>query len=169
MLWLYLLGAVTFLIIALRRVLRRQKPLKEALNSTKVAIEHVHSGVAFVQSDGIIGSVNQAMADFLAIKQAELVGREWYRLFPEADRVREAYTQMLLQGIASLDTTIERAGGTPEPVNVRLVTVNDAKMRIRGHHCLVDNLSREHALEAKVRDLTRELEEFRTTASRRAG
>ena len=58
MLWLYLLGAVTGLSIALRRVLRRQKPLNDELYSTKVAVNHVQSGVAWVRADGKIGSIS---------------------------------------------------------------------------------------------------------------
>ena len=65
-LWLYLLGAVTVLVIALRRVLRRQAPLSDELYSKQVAIDHVHSGVAWVRADGTVGSVNPALARILA-------------------------------------------------------------------------------------------------------
>jgi PAS domain S-box-containing protein len=155
MLWLYLLGAVTFLVIALRRVLRRQRPLYDELYSTRVAIKHVHSGVAFVKANGAIGSVNASLADLLAAKPEELAGREWYVLFPahEHERVREAYTQMLLSGIASLDTVVERTGGHCEPVNLRLVAVNDHKARLVGHHALIHDVSRERSLEEQLRRL----------------
>ena len=108
MLWLYLLGAVTFLVIALRRVLQRQKPLNDELYSNKVAIEHVHSGVGFVKADGKFGFVNQSLADSLRSKPEDLIDHEWYMMFPqrERNRVKEAYTQMLLQGIATLGIVI---------------------------------------------------------------
>ena len=160
MLWLYLLGAVTFLIIALRRVLRRQRPLSDELFTTKIAIEHVHSGAAFVRADGKIGSVNQSLADSLQVKPDGMVGREWYTIFPASAReaVRETYAQMLIQGIATLETSIERADGSRDAVHVRLVTANDRKMRLLGHHCLVDDVSHVRKLEARVKELEAERE-----------
>ncbi len=47
----------------LRRVLRRQAPLSDELYSKQVAIDHVHSGVAWVRADGTLGSVNPALAE----------------------------------------------------------------------------------------------------------
>ena len=157
MFWLYLLGIVTFLIIALRRVLRRQKPLNDELYSTRVAIKHVHSGVAWVPQDGLIGSVNESLARLTASGTAALAGQDWYGLFPEAERarVREAYTQMLLGGIASLGTAITRAGsGQPHAVNLRLVPVHDHRARLVGHHVLIHDLSRERALEDQLHQLS---------------
>jgi len=158
MLWLYLLAAVTVLIIALRRVLRRQKPLYDELYSTRVAIKHVHSGVAWVESSGKIGFVNESLAGLTAAKATDLTGSDWYSLFPaalEQERVREAYAQMLLSGIASLDTTIERRGGShSDAVNLRLVAVHDRKARFVGHHVLVHDVSRERALENQLRQLS---------------
>jgi PAS domain S-box-containing protein len=163
MLWLYLLGAVTFLIIALRRVLRKQKPLNDALYRTKVAIEHVHSGVAFVQPDGKVGSVNPALMDLIGGQPSDHLNVDWHQLFPpsEQTKVREAYTQMLLQGIASFDGHIQRGNQSRAPVQVRLVTVNDHKMRLMGHHCMIHSVERERELESKIEQLTRELGEAR--------
>ena len=156
MLWLYLLGAVTFLIIVLRRVLRRQKPLSDELYSTRVAIKHVHSGVAWVQQDGKIGFANESLADLTGVRADDTAKRDWYTLFPSAEhnRVREAHTQMLLSGIASLDTLLERGGGRTDAVNLRLVAVHDHKARLVGHHALIHDLSREKALESQLRQLS---------------
>ena len=157
MLWLYLLGAVTFLIIVLRRVLRRQKPLSDELYSTRVAIKHVHSGVAWVPQAGLIGFANESLANLTNVPAEQLAGRDWYTLFTEAERerVREAHTQMLLSGIASMDTQIERAGGGPtEVVNLRLVAVHDHKARLVGHHVLVHDVSRVRDLESQLRRLS---------------
>src|SRR5258708_33391503 len=98
MLWLYLLGAVTALIIALRRVLRRQKPLDDELYSRRVAIDHVHSGVAWIRADGHVGTVNQAFASTVGALPKELTGQEWTLFFPQHERtgIREAYRQALL-------------------------------------------------------------------------
>ena len=166
MLWLYLLGAVTFLTIALRRVLRRQRPLTNELYTNKVAVEHVHSGVAFVKADGTIGSVNQSLADSLLARPNDLVGHEWYLLFPQRERaaMREAYAQMLIQGISTLEANVERTDGSLAAVHIRLVTANDHKMRVLGHHCMVHDVSREHKLEARIREL--ESEPARLTEAR---
>ena len=157
MLWLYLLGAVTALVIALRRVLRRQTPLREEIYATRVAIKHVHSGVAFVQADGKIGFGNESLAELTSNRADDLINRDWYSLFPasEHERIREAYTQMLLSGIASLDTVTERSGGGRNvAVNLRLVSVNDGKARLVGHHALLHDISRERELEKQLRQLS---------------
>src|SRR5438132_14202511 len=90
--YVYLLGTVTFLTIALRRVVRRQKPLNDELYSSRVAIDHVHSGVAWVRSDGRLGSVNAALARALGTTPQDLVGHEWVETIfpkPEWPRIRE--------------------------------------------------------------------------------
>jgi PAS domain-containing protein len=155
MLWLYLLAAVTVLVIALRRVLQRQTPLSDELYSSKVAVEHVYSGVAWVRNDGVVGSVNQALADEFGAK-SDLLEHEWYLMFPanERGRVKEAYTQMLLSGIANLDTLIEPADGRHQPVHLRLVAVHDHKLRLVGHHCIMHDSTRERALEKQIKQLS---------------
>jgi PAS domain S-box-containing protein len=168
MLWLYLLGAVTFLIIVLRRVLRRQRPLNDELYSKTVAIEHVQSGAAWVRADGTIGSMNPAMCASLGAKPAELVGHEWYLLFPQRERakVTEAYSQMLLVGIATVNADTERTDGSYAPQGILLVAVHDHKMRFVGHHCLMADRTREKALEAKVRELSEALEHMNCAIER---
>ena len=78
--WLYLLALVTFLTIVLRRVQRRQIPLSDELHVKRVAIEYVHSGVAWVQEDGTIGSINASFAASLNAVPREMIGRDWYEL-----------------------------------------------------------------------------------------
>jgi PAS domain S-box-containing protein len=156
MLWLYLLAAVTVLVISRRRLRLRIMPLDDELYSSKVAVEHVHSGVGYVRTDGVLASVNQSLADSIGTNPGELVNHEWYLIFPrqERSRVKEAYTTMLLAGIASLDTLIERGDGVQRPVNIRLVAVHDHKMRLIGHHCIVQDESRTRSLEQQIRDLS---------------
>jgi PAS domain S-box-containing protein len=156
MLWLYLLGAVTFLIIVLRRVLRKQKPLNDALYSKQVAIDHVHSGVAWARADGSLGSVNPALAKIIGGAERELIGRRWESIFPEQERARmlDAHRQALLMGKIPLETTAERLDGTLANVNVLLVTVHDHKSRLIGHYCLVEDRTRELELEEQLRKLS---------------
>ncbi len=144
-LWLYLLGAVTVLVIVLRRVLRRQAPLNDELYSKQVAIDHVHSGVAWVRADGTLGSVNPALAESLRTTPRELVGRAWQTLFPEKDRpgIQEAYGQALLSGRVSLQGSALRLDGSAAPVNLVLVTIHDHKARLIGHYCLVEDRTRD--------------------------
>jgi PAS domain S-box-containing protein len=166
MLWLYLLGVVTLLIIVLRRVLRRQKPLTDELYSTRVAIDHVHSGVAWVRGDGTIGSANSSLSATLGIDNKALLGRDWLSLFPELERdhMREVYRQMLLIGKASVESKALRANATMAPVQVLLVAVHDHKTRLFGHYCLVEDCARERQLEEQVAELTRQLEGSGQTA-----
>jgi PAS domain S-box-containing protein len=156
MLWLYLLGAVTFLVIVLRRVLRRQVPLNDELYSKQVAIDHVHSGVAWARADGNLGSVNPALANILRGVPRDLIGRSWESIFPEKEQhnLREAYRRALLMGKVSLETVAARLDGTMASVNVTLVTVHDHKTRFVGHYCLVEDRTRELELEDQLRKLS---------------
>ena len=156
MLWLYLLGAVTALIIALRRVLRRQKPLDDELYSRRVAIDHVHSGVAWIRSDGHVGAVNQAFSTTVGALPKELTGQEWSLFFPKTERprIREAYSQALLMGIASVDTWAERPDGTLASLNLRIVVVHNHKMRFIGHYCLTEDRTQLSALQGKLKELS---------------
>jgi PAS domain S-box-containing protein len=146
-LWLYLLGTVTFLVIALRRVVHRQIPLSDEIYAKQVAIDHVHSGVAWVRNDGLIGSANPALAKSLHAIPRELVGLPWTSLFPAKDRMRveEAYSEALLSGKASLEAGGRRLDGSSAQVSVLLVSIHDHKSRFIGHYCLMED--RTHVLE----------------------
>ncbi len=155
MLWLSLLGLATVLTIALRRMRIRQKPLTDELYAKNVAVDHVHSGVAWVAADGHVGSVNPSLASLLRLPAGEIVKREWLDIFApgERGRVEYAYSQMLLAGKASLDTST--MGRYEEArCNVLLVAVHDHKMRFVGHHCIIEDRTRLHRLEQHLRELT---------------
>lgn len=158
MLWLYLLGAVTVLCIALRRVNHRQTPLSDEIYSTRVAFDHLQSGVAWVRGDGTLGTVNASLAGTLNTGPKALLGRDWLDLFPtqERDRVRLAYSQMLLSGRTELNTYGQRADGTFAWLSVLLVAVHDHKMRFVGHHCLVLDSTHTRLLEEKLKTLESE-------------
>jgi PAS domain S-box-containing protein len=166
-LWLYLLALVTFLTIALRRVLRRQIPLSDELHVKRVAIEHVHSGIAWVRQDGTIGSINASFAATLNAVPRELVGRDWYEIFCQQDRVRmkEAYSQMLLVGKANLEVHAKRTDGTYAGLEVLLVAQHDHKSRFIGHHCLAADRTRERLLEEQIRELAEDAEQHPGVAS----
>jgi PAS domain S-box-containing protein len=166
-LWLYLLALVTFLTIALRRVLRRQIPLSDELHVKKVAIEHVHSGIAWVRQDGAIGSINASFAATLNAVPRELVGRDWYEIFSQQDRARmkEAYSQMLLVGKANLEVHAKRTDGTYAGLEVLLVAQHDHKSRFIGHHCLAADRTRERLLEEQIRELAEDAEQHPGVAS----
>jgi PAS domain S-box-containing protein len=155
-LWLYLLAAVTVLVIALRRVLHRQTPLNDELYSKQVAIDHVHSCVAWVRSDGLIGTVNPALCKTVGLQPRDLIGRPWAALFPtqEQPKLEEAYRQALLMGKIALKAQAQGAGGTLAQVGVLLVTIHDSKSRLVGHYCLLDDRTREMELEEELRKLT---------------
>jgi PAS domain S-box-containing protein len=152
MLWLYLLGAVTVLCIALRRVIHRQAPLSDEVYSTKVAFDHLQSGVAWVGGDGTLGMVNSSLAATLSSEPKSLIGRDWLDIFPkqERERIRQAYSQMLLVGRTQFDTYGQRADGTYAWLSVLLVAVHDHKMRFVGHHCLVLDSTHTKLLEEQL-------------------
>lgn len=155
MLWLYLLGAVTVLCIALRRVIHRQAPLNDEVYSTKVAFDHLQSGVAWVNGDGLVGTINSSLAATLASDSKTLIGRPWLDIFPkeESERVGAAYSQMLLSGRTEFDTYGQRADGTFAWLSVLLVAVHDHKMRFVGHHCLILDSTHTRLLEERVQVL----------------
>jgi PAS domain S-box-containing protein len=168
MFWLYLLAAITVLVIALRRLMRRLKPLDDQLYSSKVAIDHVHSGVAWVRADGTIGSMNPSLVGSLGIDRGALDGRDWLLIFPKRDRdnVREAHSQMLLLGIASMDIFVERPDGNQAWLSMAMVAVHDHRARFVGHHCLTVDRSREKELEEQVKELTAASERQKTLQTR---
>ncbi len=168
MLWLYLLGAVTVLVIALRRTRKKMKPLDDELYSKTVAVEHVQSGVAWVRADGTFGSVNQSFARTFNFAPRDLVGKEWFKMFPPEHHndVKEHFSQMLLAGTETFDSPGIRADGSPLWLNVRLVAVHDHHMRFVGHHCLVEDRTRLGELEEQIRALGVSVE---TRGSRKLG
>jgi PAS domain S-box-containing protein len=157
MLWLYLLAAITCLVILLRRLKKRVIPLDDELYSKNVAIEHVNTGVAWISSDGKIGTVNPALARSLEATSTALVGNDWCNIFApaERDKVREAFSQMLLIGKASFEAHGLRANGTLCWLEVLIVAVHDHKMRFVGHHCITEDRTRERELKERVDQLTR--------------
>jgi PAS domain S-box-containing protein len=156
MLWLYLLGIVTLLVIILRRVSRRLTPLDDELYSKKVAIEHVYTGVAWVDANGRVGSINPALERSLGVEQSSLKGRDWLEIFVAADRdrVREAFSQMLLAGKIAFEARGSRADGHDARFEGLLVAVHDHKMRFVGHHVLAADRTRERELEERLEKLT---------------
>jgi PAS domain S-box-containing protein len=157
MLWLYLLGAITVLCIALRRVIHRQTPLSDEVYSTKVAFDHVQSGVAWIRGDGTIGMVNSSLASTLSRESKSLVGCDWLDIFPkqERERIRESYSRMLLLGRTEIDAYGLRTDGSYAWLNVLLIAVHDHKMRFVGHHCLVLDLTHTRLLEDRLEELER--------------
>jgi PAS domain S-box-containing protein len=155
MLWLYLLAAVTALVIALRRVIRRLAPLSEQLYWTKVDFDHMQSGVAWARSDGTLRTVNSSLAVTLAADPKSLLNRDWLELFPEQEheRVREAYRQMLVLGMTEFEAYGMRADGSFAWLSVLLVAVHDHKMRFVGHHCLVLDSTHTRLLEERLTEL----------------
>jgi PAS domain-containing protein len=155
MLWLYLLGIVTVLTIVVRRLLQKQKPLTDELYSKRLAIDHVSSGVAWVPAGGRLGSVNLSLANLLSASAEQLAGRNWLEIFPASERSRleEAYRQMLLAGIASIDTVTLDVRGVATARSVVLVAVHDHRTRLAGHHCIIERCARE---ELRLKDVRSE-------------
>jgi PAS domain S-box-containing protein len=142
MLWLYLLGIVTFLGIVVRRLWRKQKPLNDEVYSWRVALDHVNSGVGWIPVSGSLHSMNPALAHMLGATAEDLAGSDWLRMFPqeERSRVEKTYRQMLLAGIASLRVATVDSRGVETAREVLLVAVHDHKMRFTGHHCIVERI-----------------------------
>lgn len=168
MFWLYLLGLSVFLIIALRRVRRRQKPLTDELYSNKVAVEYVQSGVAWVNVDGNLESMNPAFAKALRAEPETFTGRAWLEVFAphERKRAEESYSQMLLSGRASFDAAGLRFDGSETWFNVLLVAVHDSKARLAGFHCMIDDRTRERELQERIWQLTDSSTSVRTMRGR---
>ena len=162
MFWLILLGAVTLLVISLRRVLRRMQPLNDELYSNKIAIVHVHSGVAWVREDGTIASTNPSIAGSFGAKYGQLEGRQWLSLFEKQDRprVEDAHRQALLSGRLSLEASVQRLDGSRAYLDFLILTVHDHKLRYVGHHLLTSDRTREHALAEQVQRLRDQLAQY---------
>ena len=129
-----------------------RNPLNDELFVKQVAVEHVQTGVAWVRKDSTIGSVNHSFAQTYRAAENQLVGREWLMMFPPEEhyRIRDAFSQSLLSGMASLDVPGVRADGSRVWMNMRLIAVHDHKMRFVGHHCLIEDQTRERELEQEL-------------------
>lgn len=156
-LWVYFLALTTLLVIALRRVIAQQNPLKDEVYMKTVAIEYVQSGVVWVRQDGTVRSTNASFASVLNAAPREMIGKDWYELFAEQDRARlqQAYSQMLLMGRFTIDVLGRRIDGTYSGLELLMVAVHDHKMRFIGHHCLVADRTREQVLEEQLNELTK--------------
>lgn len=170
MFWLYLLGTVTILIIALRRVVTRENELKNEAFSKTVAFEHTQSGIAWVRANGAVESMNASLAAILGLDTKDVRGMNWCKLFAEQDqyRLEGVYSEMLLCGQGALEVNprhmqnlmpnnmlnnmLNNSAGKPV-LDLRIVAVHDHKMRFAGHHCLVADRSRERKLEAELAEL----------------
>ena len=159
-LWVYLLGLTVLLVIALRRVMAQQTPLKDKVYATTVAIEHIQSGVAWIRADGKIRSINASFANALGAEPKQLTGLDWYELFAQQDRARmqAAYRDMLLLGRITLEAQGRRLDGAHSVMEVLMVAIHDHKMRFVGSHCLVVDRTREKILEAQIEQLTQSLQ-----------
>ncbi len=157
----YLFGTVTLLTIALRRVVRRQAPLDDEVYLKTVALEHVHSGVAWIRADGTVGSINPSFCSTLLADATAVIGRDWHDLFAPVDRpsLDDGFSQILLQGKANLEVHGRRSDGTFAGVNLLMVAIHDHKMRFVGHHCLIEDTTRERLLERRVDELCKQLKE----------
>ena len=144
MLWLYLLAVATFLGIVVRRLLRRQKPLIDDLYYKRVAIDHVRDGVAWVTGGGRVSYVNPSLSRMLDAAPEQLYGKPWFEMFvpEERGRVQDAYSQMLLSGKAWLDAKVVDSRGVVTLRGLLLVAVHDHKMRLAGHHCILNDAVR---------------------------
>ena len=68
--------------------------------------------------------------------------------------MRDAYSQTLLAGVHSFDARAVRLDGSEVWLNVKMVAAHDRKMRFVGHHCLIEDRTRERELEKRIKLLT---------------
>lgn len=157
---MYLLGRSALPVVALRRVMAKQDPLKDEVCRRTVAVEHVQSGVVWVSSDGKVSSVNASFANTLGGEPKNICGHDWYEIFAPRDRSKmaEAYSQMLLLGKAHVEVHGRRLDGSYSALDVLMVAIHDHKMRFIGHHCLILDRTRERVLEAQLDEFTKKLE-----------
>ena len=125
-----------------------------------MAVEHVQSGVVWVNSDGKVRSVNASFANTLGGEPKSILGHDWAEIFAPRDRskMEEAYSQMLLLGKANVEVHGRRLDGSYSALEVLMVAIHDHKMRFIGHHCLVLDRTRERVLEAQLAELAKKLE-----------
>jgi PAS domain S-box-containing protein len=105
----------------------------------------VHSGVAWVRGDGTYGLVNPSFAKTFQLEQRNFIGGEWYKVFQpeEHARVCDSYSQSMLMETIAFEASGELADGKTVWLDVRLVAVHDHHMRFLGHHCMIEDKTRE--------------------------
>jgi len=86
-------------------------------------VEHVQSGVVWVNSDGKVSSVNASFANTLGGEPKSILGHDWFEIFAPRDRskMEEAYSQMLLLGKANVQVHGRRLDGSYSALEVLMV------------------------------------------------
>jgi hypothetical protein len=81
----------------------------------------------------------------LDVAPEQLQGRSWLEIFASSERGRmqQAYRQMLLAGRATLNARVVDSQGTVTVRGLLIVAVHDHKMRLAGHHCILNDQVRE--------------------------
>ncbi len=154
------------LTIVVRRLLRRQQPLIDELYAKRIAIDQMSSGVAWIPSNGSVHSVNRALARMLGATAEQLAGRNWLQMFAESERPRaqQVYTETLLAARGSFHTLTIDVNGVETPREVRMAAAYDHKMRLMGHHCIIEPEGPEASRQKALRSIRANLKAARSPA-----
>lgn len=123
----------------------------EDLREKTEALENAAEGVARIDSQGRIVSVNRAFSDLTGFQNEDLIGQEWLCTTHPADRaqMKVAYQTMLQQGKAEQEVRgLRKDGGNLFQQQV-IVSTYDHSGSFVGHYCFVRDITSRARAEAE--------------------
>ncbi len=129
--------------------------LQDMSNALSLAAE----GISRLDQQGRYVFVNEAYAQMVGYRAAEMIGMDWSATVhpSDLDRAMTAYQQMLSQGQVELELTGLRKDGSLFDKQLFMATAYDDQQQFSGHYCFMKDITqRKLAAAALQRQLNRE-------------
>ncbi|MBI2899709.1 MAG: PAS domain S-box protein [Planctomycetes bacterium] len=141
-----------------REITERRKVEEELRQKTEI-LENAVEGIARLDSEGRILSVNRACAEMLGYAPEEMTGLEWTPLVHPDDRERAkaAYGRMSETGRACFEGRALRKGGDAFFHEVVMIKGLDRSGRFSGHYCFIRDITERKRAEEERAQLTAQL------------
>ncbi|HEX4639237.1 MAG TPA: PAS domain S-box protein [Chthoniobacterales bacterium] len=120
-----------------------RKRAQDALNETNLALTNAMPGISILTPDGRYERMNEAYAEMMGYRSAELVGMDWMPTVAEKDRqgAMNAYKQMLAAGKSEFEACAIRKDGSVFDKHVLMVKRVDADGTLLGHYCFMRDIT----------------------------
>jgi len=127
-----------------------------ALHVLRLALENTLEGIAHVNRDGCLRTVNPAYAEIHGYKRPdEMIGREWQHFISshQAGQAITAYQQMMDDVKAEFEALVTRPDNTTFHAQITLVKTQAKNGQFDGSYCFVKDISeRKNAEDVRLRD-----------------
>jgi PAS domain S-box-containing protein len=130
-------------------------PLTQAeleLRDLNNALQHAVDGIAKIDGNGMIVSVNESFSAQLGYKHNELVGTHWHNIVAPncLPKLEQAYKRMLAQGHVELEIEGHHKGGA-KLANLMVLVRSNQPEKSAGHYCFLEDITERKNIEASLR------------------